>query len=259
MHRSGTSLTANWLAQCGLDVGDQLVPADWSNPAGHYEDITFSHLQRDILQANGTDHLVVSDRAFTVNGDQRARALRLIESRRDRPQWGWKDPRTTLLLDFWQSLLPDIKILGVYRHYAQVTDSLMRRDRGKQKKRLQRAGARLRYSMLNVPLARRYLRVWDRYNHDLLTFAAANPDHCLIVHVDDVVSHTAEMITYLNGAWGFALRPVEGERVYDPALLKTARMPLQQGLAALYGPACAPTLRALEQQRTGALRRIGVG
>ncbi len=53
MHRSGTSLTANWLARSGLFVGDTLLANRVDNPMGHFEDESFLHLHEDILKANG--------------------------------------------------------------------------------------------------------------------------------------------------------------------------------------------------------------
>ena len=41
MHRSGTSLTTNWLQKCGLDIGAKLEGKEFSNPDGHFEDIDF--------------------------------------------------------------------------------------------------------------------------------------------------------------------------------------------------------------------------
>jgi hypothetical protein len=263
MHRSGTSLAANWLAHCGLDMGDTLIPADFSNPTGHYEDRLFVDLQREMLSANETDHWVTGARALTVSPALRQRAADSITGR-DSGQWGWKDPRTTLFLDFWHDLLPDMKVLVVYRHYAQVVDSLLRRELNLRRNRpgwpqkplKRRVQVTARQSFLNVPLVREYLRVWNRYNRDALAFAAGHPADCLVLHVSDLVPQADRLIDYVNRTWGFALNPVDSLTVYDPALLKTRRMPVRMAESALLVPACVRTYRDLAHWRRISLERI---
>ena len=41
MHRSGTSLVANWLHDCGLHVGDRLLEGTFANEKGYFEDLIF--------------------------------------------------------------------------------------------------------------------------------------------------------------------------------------------------------------------------
>lgn len=264
MHRSGTSLAANWLSKCGLDVGDTLVKADFSNVAGHYEDWAFLDLHRDILAANDTDHLITDQRKLSIGPDHRARAERIIAERTAKDQWGWKEPRTTILLDFWHSLLPEMKVLVVYRHYAQVADSMLRRDltrrrskRNWPRKALRlRARIRLQYSFANVPLARTYLHVWNRYNRDALAFVRANPSQTLVLRVDDVLSKGAAVIEYVNQAWGFSLQVVDAREIHDPALMRSGALPFRAAWSALLAPGCHVTYRQLDGLRRESLGRI---
>ncbi|HVX29275.1 MAG TPA: hypothetical protein VHA53_02260, partial [Nitrolancea sp.] len=78
MHRSGTSLTANWLAQCGLDVGQDLLAGLPDNPTGHFEDRSFVYLHIDMLADNGSDHLVTPGQQLTSREDHYRRAQELI-------------------------------------------------------------------------------------------------------------------------------------------------------------------------------------
>jgi len=266
MHRSGTSLTANWLEKCGLDMGEEFIPANYSNPAGHYEDQVFVDLQRDMLRENGTDHWVTHRRPLTVSAALRARAVQVIEARdaAQGDQWGWKDPRTTLFLDFWRSLLPGMKVLVMYRPAAQVVDSLLRRDLNQRRRKGQwerkplrrKAAATLRQSFVNLPLVRAHLRVWNRYNRDALAFAAAHPDDCLILHVNDLIPQAARVIDYANREWGFHLRSVDAREVYDASLLQSGAMPVRVALATLLLPTGVSTARELARKRQESLERI---
>ncbi|MDP4350266.1 hypothetical protein QSG17_25820, partial [Escherichia coli] len=59
----------------------------------------------------------------------RREAAALIAVRAGRGSgWGWKDPRTTLFLDFWSEFLPDARYLLVFRRPWEVVDSLFRRN-----------------------------------------------------------------------------------------------------------------------------------
>src|SRR5947199_10146172 len=108
MHRSGTSLVASWLARAGVDLGRDLLPADSGNPTGYFEALSFLDLDRRMLLAatpEGPGHRdwgwVESeelDRARFAEFTEPARALLAAQAARE-GLWGWKDPRTTLLLD----------------------------------------------------------------------------------------------------------------------------------------------------------------
>lgn len=43
------------------------------------------------------------------------------------PVWGWKDPRNSLTLPFWNALLPDLKVLVCLRHPQEVARSMRER------------------------------------------------------------------------------------------------------------------------------------
>lgn len=210
MHRSGTSLTAQWLAECGLFVGDELIPADWTNRRGHFEDKGISQFQREILAASGVDHYCPPGAPIQPREQDYLRARAIIASREGHAVWGFKDPRTTLLLEFWRELLPDAHFLFVFRSPALVVDSLLRRDRR---------------SFVDLRRWRKYLRVWMRYNGDLLDFIARYPERCLTFHVFDLLGNSGAVLDYLRMQWELPLQRIEIEAVADPALLTRKKMP----------------------------------
>ncbi|MBN1565281.1 MAG: hypothetical protein JXA10_15660, partial [Anaerolineae bacterium] len=179
-------------------------------------------------------------------------------------QWGWKEPRTTVLLDFWHSLLPEMKVLVVYRHYAQVADSMLRRDLNRErnrenwprKARRLRARIRWQYSFGNIPLAQTYLRVWNHYNRVALDFARAHPAQTLVLHVDDVLANGDAVIAYMNQAWGYHLQAAATRAVYDPKLMQSDALPVRAAWSALLAPACHITYRELAGLRRESLLEI---
>lgn len=110
MHRSGTSLTTSWLARCGLYVGDDLGPANQSNPKGHFEDQDFVLFQANAVCRIFPDSMgwkVTDARFVRFNESEEQQAREFIAQRSgDHEFWGWKDPRSVLFLEHWREIAP---------------------------------------------------------------------------------------------------------------------------------------------------------
>ena len=175
MHRSGTSLTASFLTMLGIRLGERLLPADSKNPLGYFEDVAFLELQARMLEAatreddGGHRNWGWTESEF-LNGASFAAfaeiARGLVADRAGRPGvWGWKDPRTTLLLDFWHDLLGgEVLYVLLYRFPWEVADSI------------QRLGADV---FLDNP--EYALRIWTFYNRRLLEFYRRHADRAVLV------------------------------------------------------------------------------
>ena len=129
MHRSGTSLVANYLRKCGLYIGNTLVKPDRGNPLGYYEDREILEIHESELNKKGIDAFNIDERLLPLNisDGNRLKAEKVVAQRSGVLQWGWKEPRTTLFLTFWDSLIPEAKYLFLFRHPLAVLDSLLRR------------------------------------------------------------------------------------------------------------------------------------
>lgn len=168
MHRSATSLVANLMQQAGLEIGDQLMGPGPGNRRGHFEDRDFYVLHEQMLAAIGSTALMgveeISPPADPVFAE-RARAL--IARRGEHALWGWKDPRSSLFLDFWDALLPRPRYLFLYRHPLEVALSLRRR-----------------YTDAEVQLDPwAGLRAWGVYNRYLLRFCERHSGRCFLAQV----------------------------------------------------------------------------
>ena len=144
----------------------------------------------------------------------REEALAIVGARDQTGAWGWKDPRTTLLLDFWAELLPDAVFVLVHRSPVEVLDSLLR--------------AGNRHFVIHPDHA---VRAWLLYNRRALDFAARNPHRSMLLGVDaftaDPGAVTARLAELVGDALP-ALRDPESvrearEAVFDPALLHERR------------------------------------
>lgn len=138
MHRSGTSLIARLLNLCGLHLGppDRIVPPGEGNPTGYWENKDMDRLNEDLLVhlAGGWDFLLppITEGWESDPGllPFRERANRLIQVLGKQEPWGWKDPRCSLTLPFWKSLLPGLKVVVCLRHPVEVVRSLEKRVGG---------------------------------------------------------------------------------------------------------------------------------
>ena len=116
MHRSGTSLTASLLQSSGVNIGDRLMGRDTGNNKGHFEDLDFVNFHQQVLESQDINPAGWTEQQqIKVPRQYLAAAKSLLAARQDLPLWGWKDPRTTLFLDFWSDLLPDAKYILLYR------------------------------------------------------------------------------------------------------------------------------------------------
>jgi Sulfotransferase family len=136
MHRSGTSLVAQLLHALGLDLGpeEHLMRPSTANPAGHWENEPINEINDEILARLGGNwseppELPANWERSPELDDLRQRAREVIQAEfAGSDRWGFKDPRTSLTLPFWQHLLPPMRYVICLRNPVDVAFSLKARQ-----------------------------------------------------------------------------------------------------------------------------------
>jgi GT2 family glycosyltransferase len=152
---------------CGLYLGpkDALMPPQADNPDGFWEHLGFVAVNDELLNALGGAWDLPPRSNENLSDEQlhplRMKARLLIESFDSAKIWGWKDPRNSLTLPFWEDLLPALKTLIIVRNPLEVAYSMGKRN-----------GTSHAFG----------LRLWEIYNRRLIE-AAGNHDR-LFTHYD---------------------------------------------------------------------------
>lgn len=174
MHRSFTSLTSSLLSEVGIDMGNSIVPPDIHNPEGYFENEDFLYFDRGVCSVATESENAFPDWGWAVDEKMNPEKLKesedcakkLVYDRRKLRLWGWKDPRTSLMLDFWDSIIPHAKYIFVYRHPAEVYESV--------------------YKLKGIGLFQNHPeyieKCWKDHNQNILNFAIKNRDKCIVIN-----------------------------------------------------------------------------
>ncbi|MCL2935993.1 MAG: glycosyltransferase [Trichodesmium sp. MAG_R02] len=242
IHRSGTSLTASLFQSVGVNIGEKLVGPEYGNIRGHFEDIEFVELHKRILQSQHIDVLGsnVETKEITVKKQQLKIAKKLIKNRQEENEksnkiWGWKDPRSTLFLNFWLQLLPDAKFVFVYRSPWEVVDSLYRRNTDEK--------------LLEQP--EKAVKMWLNYNQRILDFYQQFSGKCLIGKVDNIGKNPESFIQAVNEKFEINLPAPPPGNFAESLLVKDIGKTTKPSLIAKYFPETLETYQQLEKNSIG--------
>jgi hypothetical protein len=130
--RCGTSMVTRILSLCGMHIGkssEMFNAANSNNPTGYWEHRSFLEINDEILRQFGGNELLPPN--FPDEWQKDPSLDPLVESAKAAIQhmsiaseiWGWKDPRTSLTLPFWQQLIPDLKVVVCIRNPLEVIRS----------------------------------------------------------------------------------------------------------------------------------------
>ena len=205
MHRSGTSLAAALLQSAGVDIGHRLLPPAQGNIKGYFEDLDFVEFHENVLSAQG-----ISKAGWTLAENIQVpeqfleKAKTLIYRNSTEHLWGWKDPRTTLFLNFWKSLISDGLFLLLYRTPWDVIDSLYRR---------RNLGDEIFDNNPNFAL-----NTWLNYNNKIINFYDDFPDQCILCSIAHIAQDPNILVTAIKEKFGISLN-FPASDIYNGSLL----------------------------------------
>ncbi len=122
MHKSGTTLVSQIMHHSGINMGDD-VPVDVSYDKGNkYERQSSLHLNMDILNIDDYSVLhTVKPMNPVLSDSQKEQMQKIINDCNESYEtWGFKDPRTPLVLPCWQDQLPEHKVIAIYRNPGEI-------------------------------------------------------------------------------------------------------------------------------------------
>lgn len=128
MHRSGTSLLAGSLEAAGLNLGE-VKNASLYNRMGNKENASIRSLNNALLKKSGAEwrRPPAGQIRWHPADEELGKSLVGPYLHTARP-WGFKDPRTVWTVEGWLRLLPDARMVGVFRHPSLVVRSLVARS-----------------------------------------------------------------------------------------------------------------------------------
>jgi hypothetical protein len=192
MHRSGTSCLTGSLQEAGLFLGECHT---WNphNLKGNRENQKFVDFHDSLLEVNGGawDLPPVS---VTWSDENVAVATALLTENGSESVFGFKDPRTLLVIDGWKKLVPSIEFVGIFRHPNAVARSLEKRS---------------------AKAWDESVKLWYAYNNVLYQEYKKKPFP--ILNFDDSEAVLDEKILQVADDMGFAAAAPE-EKFYSPEL-----------------------------------------
>jgi len=230
MHRSGTSLLANWLYRCGLNLGDSFVKTDVGNVKGYFEDELLVSFQRRMTKdlSLESDYLIWEEQISPMEKHLKEAKSIVAKRNNNLNQWSWKDPRTCLFMDLWQVVIPNLYCVAVFRHFDEVVDSLVRRKIKAEKiRRNKLAGF---YNQITKSKYKKreyidkYLKSWIRHNKEILKFLnSSSKRNSVLIESKFVAKNSKELFYLIKRDFGFEIENVDFKNVFESGLMKDER------------------------------------
>lgn len=178
MHKSGTTLVSQILHHSGINMGE-IDPGITYDKGNQYERESTRDINEEILGSQ--DRLSIDIAApsrLTMTTEHRERMRRLIQTcSREHTDWGFKDPRTTLVYPVWAEVLPEHKLIVVYRSL----DELWRRYRPKLYRRYR-----------DFKVARKLVQRWYEHNLNILKILQNTSMPALVMEFSELMQSQAE-------------------------------------------------------------------
>lgn len=220
MHRSYTTLLATWLHTNGIQMFDPQMP-----PPPHWEDPEILRFHEEFLKSQNMNWMNARAPFVDPLHTYRNRAFQLWQQRDQQfPYWGWKDPRTCILYDFlWSSFADSARFIVVYRHPAEVLESLLTRKI--YKRTFYRAIPDSMYSWYTRRHRNQYdvphLIAWNYYNRCILQLLSQkHPGDYVVLNAQSLVDLESQIVHRLTEIWQIPLRGISFRELIQPSTLR---------------------------------------
>ena len=227
MHRSGTSLLARLLNDLGIHMGAWLsrdaeavffqkinrriyshVNAHWAEP----ENILSAMQSQEFIQKQSSEIREKFSGTSPVTG----RYFRKLDwqERIQKPDffWGWKDPRTALVIPIWYQVFPQARWVHIIRNGIDVATSLYLRAFRQQNKWIRKF---YRFDFSDRTLDFEYcFRLWEIYLNSISkAFTEINPNLILQIHYEDLLQEPEDNLSKILEFLQYESSPKEIKRV----------------------------------------------
>lgn len=123
MHKSGTTLIAQTLHKSGINMGNFDLNQTYDK-GNKYERLETQNINKRLLNC-GNAHSLDVIQPISENEYYDKKLIQNAQTMIDYlnsnyNDWGFKDPRTCLTYKFWKKILPEHKLIIVYRHPVEV-------------------------------------------------------------------------------------------------------------------------------------------
>ncbi len=213
-HRSGTSLIAHYLSECGLFMGWDLLGAAPSNPNGHFEDCEIFNLHQNILKRHGEMWLLKRPFVPIIQRFDLDEARQIVYKRDAMALWGFKDPRTCLFSGLWKWACSDPRWIVPLRHYGQCIDSIIRRAKYDYDK-----GISVESNRAISSSPEWCARSWLQYMLRVLSIVENDSENCFVFQITHEIKE-AILSKSINNKFGSDLDEKPLSEIFDASLLK---------------------------------------
>jgi hypothetical protein len=154
MHKSGTTLLSQILHRSGISMVDDVDLATSYDAGNQWERESTKSINHQLLGSSG----LFSLHARPSTSGKHDPLLRhhmsdlLIRYSAANQDWGFKDPRSSLTYDEWSSVLPEHKIIAVYRRPEEVWSHYWSSTKGRRR----------------ITVFREFVACWCEYNLAIL-------------------------------------------------------------------------------------------
>ncbi|MGP7735181.1 hypothetical protein [Oceanimonas smirnovii] len=190
MHRSGTSALTRSLQVLGVDLGDNLLPANAQvNAKGFWEDREILQFNVELMSVLGLDWDNLAIISPELCNSEQVRvyvpgAVALLKKKMQHTAcFGLKDPRMSVLLPFWKQVFDllglDVFYIIAARHPLSIVQSLAKRD--------------------NM-LPEQTLPLWQNYMLSCLWYTRG--ERCLVVEYENILKAPEQQLLRLSALTG---------------------------------------------------------